>query len=1567
MTSLTQKPAHRPRPARGASARRVIGLHFERLEDRLAPAVTALGAGPGDRPVVTVLDGSGAVVTSFLAYDENFDGGVNVATGDVTGDGVDDIITGAGAGGAPHVKVFDGTKFAEVRSFFAYDPAFAGGVSVAAVETNGDGLFDIVTGTGAGGAAHVKVFDGRSLDVLHSFFAYDESFRNGVGVTAGDLNGDLLPDIITGAGPGGGPHVKAFDARTGDEVRSFFAYDAGFAGGVNVASGDVDGNGTVDLITGAGPGGGPHVRAWAAGPTPTVIGEFMALGGSDGGGVRVGSVPGEQGSPDRIAATSQSRAGTVEVSDLGGRVLSATDVAAGGPGGFSVASTAPEPSLLLQYHTLSRSAASGGAGRLDPLGGGSFRLTVNGVGPDDLVQWFADAPARGTGQDTLADFVNGVWARQYGDRGAIAVVQAVVGGQLRADLLHLTNLGFDPAAGTLTFDATSLTGTQLSSALDFDKLILSLSPSDVTNAGRPLPTEDHTPVRSYAVGAAAGTLAGDGTTGSLTLELPLDRAPQFSGVPTGGVFLEPLADFVVKFADRVEDTARNAAVAYLDESGTLRTTAVSIKSARRDAAGNAVFDVAYLGQSPAAGRMTAPLLLVDQLTEETRKQMEQTRDNLTDVVFSTDALVGLNKQLTIRNNGNRTVYPYIRGVNNGFYLGKVAEGWAYDNKDPINQEYRAYIGYQDVDSKESFFGLMPGAVVTVNVPLVFWDGARVGVATDDKYITNNLKAATDVNNPFRYYATETDPQTSMEVTTRRYVDVDPRRVSGDTKTKAGDKPAVMYYHAFVADGPANETPDQLNEITIRDPIQFDLNPKLPDPKLNGNYLGPLFNYDLSFVDSIMLPVALQAPEVPVVEGSREKDAFGWAGAALSYDDFQQALTDFTSTDPAVNGLGQYFDGLGWNKYFIPNETVAGVKLPASKNAFDQSPIAYPISSYRPTGKANHMLASGGVFYQIGTALSGTFKTGDARIAGVSKDQIKLLAPGMIVSADRPLAFTPGTVITGLGDDFIDVSGPALRDNRANESTTFNGSEYDDKPGTANGTTLTLDDRALLYNLKPGMLVTSTAPGVAELTRIASIDPAGGTVTVDKAMTVSGKQPFTFRGAISDYVAERILSVWYGWADYYMNHVNGKTPEQTAVPNGTVKNGQRAITFASDDKLAGLLPGMAVTGNGIPANTVIAKVDAANKTVLLSKLANADQSDTYTFKHAPVVPRSFEAKAFKYEFTADAQAKALQFGEVVYAVMQQFGTIPRETDRTASIELMGHIIGGNVAKIPDQGAGNTDIRNEYRDASKSLERGVYSFRDIDEGTGQWYPDPGTKTPGATVNGKEAQFNLYQLDPYVWLVHKKLGVSGYAFSLDDDKADVSAVGSTSLDLAIGGLQGLKNKAEWSFGAPFGPVVFDGGTGTGGQKLITGLNADKLNRLNNQSVAEGNYGAYVLGPGVQPETRVDVKVLGTQVQTDKALVGSGSLPGTYSFYGPVHLTGQFDPATADSKRKISGVDPDVIKVLNTITADSKLLPGALTMVGPGVPSGVKVVKVLTDERAIELDQDIAAAKGTYRFKVI
>lgn len=226
------------------------GLNGDASNDRNADGlpdriVVGVKSGP---PHVKVFDGSGNLLQSFFAYDPGFVGGVDVALGDVNNDSVDDVITGASGGISPHVKVFDGRDGSLIRSFFAFDAAFRGGVNVDDGDTNNDGVDDIIVGAAIGSSPHVKVFDGTTLAELQSFFAYDGAFVGGVRVSGGDLNGDGRDDIITGAGPGAGSHVKVFRGEDRALLSSKIVFEAGYTGGVNVFVNDASGNGRDDLI-----------------------------------------------------------------------------------------------------------------------------------------------------------------------------------------------------------------------------------------------------------------------------------------------------------------------------------------------------------------------------------------------------------------------------------------------------------------------------------------------------------------------------------------------------------------------------------------------------------------------------------------------------------------------------------------------------------------------------------------------------------------------------------------------------------------------------------------------------------------------------------------------------------------------------------------------------------------------------------------------------------------------------------------------------------------------------------------------------------------------------------------------------------------------------------------------------------------------------------------------------------------------------------------------------------------------------------------------------------------------
>jgi hypothetical protein len=249
----------------------------------LAPADSFLvaGAGPayGNPAVVRVFPPAQGTDPQyeFNAYGP-LHYGVNVGCGNVDGESGAEILTGVGPGDiyGPHVRGFqvDGTPLPGL-SFLAYGTN-RWGVNVAAGNIDGDGFDEIITGAGAGAVfgPHVRAFryDAGATSVSPipgvSFLAYGTN-QWGVNVTAGDIDGDGYDEIITGAGPGAvyGPHVRGWDVDGGPATAmpgvSFFAYGT-LKYGVNVSSGDVDGDGIDEIITGAGPGRlfGAHVRGW---------------------------------------------------------------------------------------------------------------------------------------------------------------------------------------------------------------------------------------------------------------------------------------------------------------------------------------------------------------------------------------------------------------------------------------------------------------------------------------------------------------------------------------------------------------------------------------------------------------------------------------------------------------------------------------------------------------------------------------------------------------------------------------------------------------------------------------------------------------------------------------------------------------------------------------------------------------------------------------------------------------------------------------------------------------------------------------------------------------------------------------------------------------------------------------------------------------------------------------------------------------------------------------------------------------------------------------------------------
>ena len=294
---------------------------------------TAVGADAGGGPLVTITFQNGTFV-SFFAYASTFTGGVRVALGDVDGNSTVDVVTGAGPGGGPQVNVYNvNTATGAVslqKSFFAFNaPSFTGGVYVAAGDTNADGFDDVIIGAGATGGSRVQVYAGSATGVvtsstLNDFFAYSPAFTGGVVVAAGQRDAVAGDEIITAPASGGGYNIKSFNANgTGNSptvVDNFFAFNnTTSVGGLSLAVGILNSGSIADLIVGTSNGGyGVIIDSTTSGITGTPFAGFT-------GAIRAGVAEDATGQDFAVALAGPTGAPRISVFSVGETALAQTD------------------------------------------------------------------------------------------------------------------------------------------------------------------------------------------------------------------------------------------------------------------------------------------------------------------------------------------------------------------------------------------------------------------------------------------------------------------------------------------------------------------------------------------------------------------------------------------------------------------------------------------------------------------------------------------------------------------------------------------------------------------------------------------------------------------------------------------------------------------------------------------------------------------------------------------------------------------------------------------------------------------------------------------------------------------------------------------------------------------------------------------------------------------------------------------------------------------------------------------------------------------------------------------
>ena len=257
----------------------------------IAQPLVAAGNAAGSSSIARLLNAkTGAVIQKVQAYESSFLGGVRVAAGDVNGDGMPDIITAPGKGRTGLVKVFDGLTGQPLAGFTPITPygtSFKNGLFVAVGDIDGLPGNEIIVAPGSG-SAPVTVFTrtGAPLAGFVPFFPYGTAYTSGFSVAVGNTNGTGPDEIITAPLKGAKP-VQVQNAA-GTVLLSTNPYGASFSTGIFVAAGDIDGDGFAEIITG--PLSGKQPAKILNGQNGNLIRQIFPFGTSYTAGIRVGVV-----------------------------------------------------------------------------------------------------------------------------------------------------------------------------------------------------------------------------------------------------------------------------------------------------------------------------------------------------------------------------------------------------------------------------------------------------------------------------------------------------------------------------------------------------------------------------------------------------------------------------------------------------------------------------------------------------------------------------------------------------------------------------------------------------------------------------------------------------------------------------------------------------------------------------------------------------------------------------------------------------------------------------------------------------------------------------------------------------------------------------------------------------------------------------------------------------------------------------------------------------------------------------------------------------------------------------
>ncbi|HZJ41840.1 MAG TPA: S8 family serine peptidase, partial [Patescibacteria group bacterium] len=166
-----------------------------------------------------------------LPIDE-MDLGASFVTGDINGDSLEDIAFGVAPGKEPLVKIYNHLGKL-ITQFLAYEKDFRGGVNIALADFDNDGRQEIIVAPASNGRPEIKIFDNNG-NLKNTYTVIDGFWRGGLNVATGNIDGRGEPEIIVSFAKGNEPQIRILSAK-GNLLGIFLAYEKNFRGGVNIA------------------------------------------------------------------------------------------------------------------------------------------------------------------------------------------------------------------------------------------------------------------------------------------------------------------------------------------------------------------------------------------------------------------------------------------------------------------------------------------------------------------------------------------------------------------------------------------------------------------------------------------------------------------------------------------------------------------------------------------------------------------------------------------------------------------------------------------------------------------------------------------------------------------------------------------------------------------------------------------------------------------------------------------------------------------------------------------------------------------------------------------------------------------------------------------------------------------------------------------------------------------------------------------------------------------------------------------------------------------------------------